>query len=120
MALALAVLADRERVAQILANLVDNAVRHARSQVRVGVEADDVAVSFTVDDDGEGIHAADRDHVFERFWSSSTGRRGYERTGLGLAIVRELCLAMGGSVGAFDSPLGGARLVARLPLAEIA
>ena len=106
---------DPERVAQAVAGLLDNAVRHAGSRVLVTVGVDAAAATVAVEDDGPGIAPEDRDVVFERFWTSGRGDGG---TGLGLAIVAELCAAMGGAVAVEDSPLGGARVVIRLPLAD--
>ena len=107
--------ADAGRVAQVLGALLDNAARHASRQVAVSVGAEGARATVAVDDDGSGIPPEDRPLVFERFWTSARGSGG---TGLGLAIVAELCTAMGGDVAADDSPLGGARVVVRLPLAD--
>jgi two-component system sensor histidine kinase BaeS len=108
------VAADPARVGQALADLLENAVRHARSRVAVGVAADGATAGVVLDDDGPGIPPEDRALVFERFWTSARGNGG---TGVGLAIVAELCTAMGGEVLVEDSPLGGARFVVRLPRA---
>jgi signal transduction histidine kinase len=110
--------ADGERVAQVVANLVQNALKFARSQVSVGVIADGDAGVVAVDDDGSGIPAADLPHVFERLYvAGHEPVRKESGSGLGLAIVRELVVAMGGEVRAETSPIGGARLTARFPLA---
>jgi signal transduction histidine kinase len=92
---------DPERLGQIVANLVENALKYARGTVDVGVgEADgasDPTVMITVADDGPGIPPDVGDLVFARLY---TGRDGPGRaigTGLGLAIVRELAAAMGGT-----------------------
>ena len=108
------VTADPARLGQALADLLENAVRHARSRVDVGVTSDGDVAGVVLDDDGPGIPAEDRTLVFERFWTSARGNGG---TGVGLAIVAELCEAMGGEVLVQDSPLGGARFVVRLPRA---
>jgi len=89
---------DPERLGQIVANLVENALKYARSAVDVAVApvAPD-AVEVTVADDGPGIPTDAGDLVFERLY---TGRDGPGRsigTGLGLAIVRELAATMGGA-----------------------
>jgi two-component system sensor histidine kinase BaeS len=114
-AAAVVVRADAERVAQAVAGLLDNAVRHAGSRVSAAVVADGSTATVVVDDDGPGIPPEDRAAVFERFWTSGRGDGG---TGLGLAIVAELSAAMGGAVGVEESPLGGARLVLRFPLVD--
>ena len=105
--------ADPDRLAQVAANLVENALAHARFEVVVAVSADGVV---TVDDDGPGIDAADLPHVFERLYTArARPQRREASSGLGLAIVRELVTAMGGDVGAGVAPSGGARLWFRLP-----
>ena len=93
---------DPERLGQIVANLVENALKYARTAVEVAVTgtaepASGDAVTVSVVDDGPGIPADVGDRVFERLY---TGRDGPGRaigTGLGLAIVRELAVAMGGT-----------------------
>ena len=112
------VLADPARVAQVLADLLDNALRHATTLVAVAVDADGAVARVIVDDDGPGIAAEDRASVFERFWTSvgrNDGGGGGGGEGLGLAIVAELCQAMDGRVGLHESPQGGARFVVELP-----
>jgi signal transduction histidine kinase len=95
----LLVTADRDELRRAVANLVDNAVRHARSGVwlEVGERPDQVTVSVV--DDGPGIAKADRERVFERFTRLDQARdRGSGGSGLGLAIVRELVARAGGSI----------------------
>jgi two-component system sensor histidine kinase BaeS len=108
--------ADPDRLAQVVANLLDNALKWARSSVRVELATAGGWATVSVADDGAGIAEADRPHVFERLY---VARRDPERresgAGLGLAIVRELVVAMGGEVGADAGPDGGARLWFRLP-----
>ena len=92
---------------QVVRNLVDNAVRHARSAIAlsVGPDVDGASALLTVCDDGDGIPTADRVRVFDRFVrlddarASDTGG-----SGLGLAIVREIVLAHGGYVWIEDAP----------------
>ncbi|WP_377322879.1 sensor histidine kinase [Pimelobacter simplex] len=107
---------DPVALGQVVRNLVDNALRHAASRIALGVAEDGRHVVVTVDDDGPGIPAADRERVFERFVRLDDARaRDAGGSGLGLAIVRALVVAHGGVVTAEDAPLGGARLVVRLP-----
>jgi len=114
----LMVTADPDRVAQVLANLIDNASHSARSSVLVSARADGRWAAVTVDDDGPGIAAADLPHVFERLYvARHAPERRESSTGLGLAIVHELVYGMGGTVEAGAAPNGGARLSFRLPLA---
>ncbi len=108
--------ADPDRLAQLAANLVDNALRYARTTVAVTVRPVPSGAELLVDDDGPGIAPEDLPHVFERL-STSRQPPGHRETGagLGLAIVRELTEAMHGEVRAEVAPLGGARLAVRLP-----
>jgi two-component system sensor histidine kinase BaeS len=112
-------LADRDRLAQVLGNLLDNAVRATPEgrRVRLEVLRDGGAVAFRVVDEGPGIAAADLAHVFDRFRQGEHGRRDLRGgSGLGLAIVRTLVEAHGGTVAAANGAAGGAVLTVRLPL----
>ncbi len=112
------VLGDAARLDRLVRNLCDNAGRHARSSVALGVAARDDWVTFTVDDDGPGIPFADRDRAFDRFVRFDEARdRSSGGTGLGLAIVREIARAHGGDAELGEAPLGGLRASVRLPAA---
>jgi signal transduction histidine kinase len=120
-----AVAGSTDALARVVANLVDNAARHARSEVRVTVAAAGAGsghtVRVTVDDDGPGIPEADRERVFERFTRLDDARaRDDGGAGLGLAVVRSIVTRHGGHVHAEAAPLGGARLVVELPVATSA
>ncbi len=107
--------ADADRLAQCLANLIENAMKFARTTVIVAVWPKPLGVAITVDDDGPGITQVDLPHVFERLYvASRTPTRTENGSGLGLAIVKELVEAMGGTVAAEIGPLGGARMTLRL------
>jgi signal transduction histidine kinase len=109
------VLGGRDDLRRVLGNLVDNAVRHARSTVLVTASAEGADVVVEVSDDGVGIGAADRQRVFERFARLDEGRaRDSGGSGLGLAIVRETVQRLGGDVELDESAAGG--LTARLRL----
>jgi len=94
--------ADADRLGQVLANLVENAVRYASSQVRVDLRSAADQVRVTVTDDGPGIAPEDLDRVFDRFFadrpSPETPRNRPRGSGLGLTISRELVVAMGGTL----------------------
>ena len=109
---------DADRLAQVAANLLDNARRHAAAEIRVGVAAAGGRATLAVEDDGPGIPALDRRRVFERLHTSARpASRPGTGTGLGLAIVAELAAAMGGRAAATEpGPSGGARLVVTLPV----
>ncbi|HAN35944.1 MAG: HAMP domain-containing histidine kinase [Ilumatobacteraceae bacterium] len=113
----LLVQADPDRLAQALANLVENAGKYATSAVMVSTRAEGRWAVLTVDDDGPGIAPHDQPHVFERLYvARHEPERRENSSGLGLAIVRELVTGMGGEVAADSAPNGGARLSIRLPL----
>jgi PAS domain S-box-containing protein len=95
-----AVSADRERLRQVVANLVDNALKYATGTVRLTATERELMVRLTVSDDGPGIPDADRDRVFEKFFRLDPAQRGgVGGTGLGLYIARELTQRMGGRIG---------------------
>ena len=108
--------ANSDELRRVLANLVDNAVRHASSKVVLQVRAEGGAAVLTVVDDGPGIPADERDRVFERFARLDDARdRDAGGTGLGLAIVRELLRRSDGSISLQDNPSGpGLAAVVRL------
>ena len=108
--------ADPERLGQIVANLVENALKYATSRIDVTVARADGQVVVRVQDDGPGVSAADLPHVFDRLYASRTVPGRKVGTGLGLAIVRELSAAMGGTVWAEPGDQG-TRFLVRLPLA---
>ncbi|HEY9474209.1 MAG TPA: ATP-binding protein [Mycobacteriales bacterium] len=110
---------DPDGLRRVLANLVDNAVRHAASTVTVLVGPENpVWTVVTVCDDGPGIPEADRDRVFDRFTRLDDGRsRQAGGAGLGLAIVRDMVRAHGGTVTLADAG-PGLRAVLRLPAAR--
>ncbi|HEY3142916.1 MAG TPA: ATP-binding protein [Acidimicrobiales bacterium] len=110
------VVGSYDQLQRALANLVDNAERHARSQVRIGTTDQAGWAQLWVDDDGPGIPPADRDRVFERFTRLDDGRgRDEGGSGLGLAVVRSIVTRHRGGVWTEESPLGGARFVIALP-----
>lgn len=107
---------DAQALARVVRNLVDNAARHASARVRLSVNAGADHLLLTVDDDGSGIPADQRERVFERFVRLDEARsRDAGGSGLGLAIVREVVLAHGGTAIATGSDLGGARFEITLP-----
>jgi len=109
--------ADREELRRAIANLVDNAVRHASSRVRLSAAGVNGGVLLTVVDDGPGIAVEDRDRVFDRFTRLDAARaRDSGGSGLGLPIVRELVGRSGGSV-EFVDVAGGIGAQIRLPAA---
>lgn len=107
---------DAVALGQVTRNLVDNAARHAASQVALSVRESDAGVELVVEDDGPGILPHDRERVFERFVRLDDARsRDAGGSGLGLAIVAEVVRAHGGTVEVGVGGLGGASFVVRLP-----
>ncbi len=112
------VLADPDRLAQVLVNLLRNGVRHTPPggivAVLVAVEAEHVRIE--VRDTGEGILPEDLPHVWERFYRGAEAQvKDHRGAGLGLALVKELTEAMGGAV-AVTSDIGqGSCFTLRLP-----
>jgi signal transduction histidine kinase len=107
---------DRAAVSRVIRNLVDNAVRHAKSRVDVQVGTEGSHVTLTVTDDGPGIAPVDRARVFERFVRLEPDRaRSSGGTGLGLAIVAEVVAAHGGTVHIGDRSGGGTTITVTLP-----
>lgn len=110
-------LLDLRLMARVLDNLVNNALRYCRQRIEIQFASDGVTGVLTVDDDGSGIPDCERQRVFEPFVRLDPSRdRATGGCGLGLAIVSSVATAMGGSVAARHSPLGGARFEFSWPL----
>jgi len=114
--------ADPDRLGQVVANLVENAIGFAGSFVRLVVwdpGPEMGAGCLMVEDDGPGIAPDDLPHVFDPLWRSPSRSSARQvGTGLGLAIVAELVAAMGGSVHAGSAAGGGTRVTVTLGLAR--
>lgn len=118
------VLADADRLAQAIGNVVTNAISFARQVVTIdvtvtgpGPDGPGAEAVVTVDDDGPGFAAEDLPYVFDRLYTGAARpRRAESSSGLGLAIVRELMAAMGGRVEAENNAAGGARIRLLFPL----
>ncbi len=113
------VLVDRDRMQQVLGNLLDNALRHTPPQgtVRVGCRQNGNAVEISVTDTGEGIDPDDVDRVFQRFQRLDTSRDSDSGgSGLGLTIARALVQSHGGDLTARSSGPGtGSTFIIMLP-----
>jgi signal transduction histidine kinase len=107
---------DPAALSRVIRNLVDNAVRHAKSRVEIQVGSQDGNAILIVSDDGPGIAPADRARIFERFVRLDSDRaRSGGGTGLGLAIVAEVAAAHGGTVNIDDRCGGGTTIIVTLP-----
>ena len=92
----LSVVADPRRLRQVVANLVDNSLRHGAGDLEMRARRHQDGVEFEVADDGPGFSLSFADHAFERFARDDPARRG-EGVGLGLAIVHAIVTAHGGT-----------------------
>jgi len=107
---------DPDALRRVVRNVVDNAARHARGRLALSLGERDGTVELSVEDDGQGVAAEERERVFERFVRLDDARaRDGGGSGLGLAIVSELVAAHGGRVALTDAALGGARVEITLP-----
>ncbi|HEY9266194.1 MAG TPA: ATP-binding protein, partial [Mycobacterium sp.] len=113
---------DEQRLGQVLANLLDNALRHTPSGGRVELSAGvvDHRLTVRVSDTGEGIAAEHLPHVFERFYRADAARdREHGGAGIGLAIAKALVDAHDGTITAHSpGPGSGAVFTITLPLRE--
>jgi signal transduction histidine kinase len=111
---------DGAALSRLVRNLLENAVRHARSRVTVTVTANGEHGVLTVADDGPGIPERDRVRAFDRFVRLDSDRaRSSGGTGLGLAIVAEIATAHGGAAWIHDRPGGGTVVTVQLPLTKL-
>jgi signal transduction histidine kinase len=110
--------ADRTRVAQVLNNLVGNALKFTPpgGEVSVEVAREGDEARFCVRDTGPGIKTEDLPHIFDRFWQAE-GRKRKGGVGLGLAISKGIVTAHGGRIWAASEPGNGAMFCFTLPLA---
>lgn len=110
---------DPQRLTQVLANVLDNALRHTAEcgHVDVRTDTDGDRLVIRVTDDGEGIAAEHLPHVFERLYRADAARtRDHGGSGLGLAIAKALVEAHGGHIGAVSTGTGtGTSIVIELP-----
>ena len=112
------IVGDRDRLKQVLLNLVDNAVKYTPQggKVTLSLAKDEAWVKITVQDTGIGIASENIPNLFDRFYRVDKSRTGPGGTGLGLAIVKHLAQVMGGTVVAANAPGGGAIFTVRLPV----
>lgn len=104
-----------EELARLFRNLVDNALRHARTKVSLTATAGPGSVQVEVRDDGPGIPVEDRERVFDRFVRLDPSRGpGSGSTGLGLAIVREIASAHGATIDLTEADGGGTSAIVTL------
>ncbi|HTW19017.1 MAG TPA: ATP-binding protein [Mycobacteriales bacterium] len=106
--------ADRDKVSQVIGNVVENALRHGAGTVTITIEPADDGVAVEVVDEGEGIAVEAMPRIFTKFWHDP--RRG--GTGLGLFIAKGIVDAHGGDISASAAASGGAAVRFRLPAGQ--
>jgi signal transduction histidine kinase len=113
-------LGDPERIAQVITNLVSNAIHfnHEGGEVRVATTVSNGLATLSVTDTGPGIPAEDQPHIFERFYRVDKARTGIQgHTGLGLAICKAIVDAHNGSIEVRSLPGHGSTFMVKLPAA---
>lgn len=111
------VLILHEHLQSILTNLIDNALKYAKGdQVTARIQRSDIGVTICVDDQGPLISEADKDRIFERFYTCSQSRnKQHSGTGLGLSIVKHIVNLYNGTVCVETNNVGGNRFIVTLP-----
>jgi signal transduction histidine kinase len=115
------VVGDSVRTHQVLANLIDNAIKYSPDGGRIEVAAEQTgeSIRFSVCDEGLGIPTREQDRIFDKFYRlDPDNRRGVGGSGLGLYICRELVHSMNGRVWVESAPPRGSTFVVELPIAE--
>ncbi|MCL2285429.1 MAG: HAMP domain-containing histidine kinase [Firmicutes bacterium] len=109
------VTADEEKLERAVVNILSNAIRHAKSDVKISCQVENDNVKIIVEDDGDGINPADLPHIFDRFYKGENGNYG-----LGLAISKDIVKRLGGSIKAENktAPETGAVFTILLPTAD--
>jgi two-component system phosphate regulon sensor histidine kinase PhoR len=110
--------ADPLRLSQVMTNLLENAVRHARgfTEIRLSTHLKEGGVVISVADDGAGIPEKDLPHVFQRFYRVEKGRsRESGGTGLGLSIVKHIVVQHGGEIRALSGKGRGTTIEVFIP-----
>ena len=112
--------ADGERLFQILAIYMDNAIHHAVNNKQIEIKTETTAkhITFFVTDHGNGIHEDDKPYIFNRFYCADKSRTNKSNFGLGLSIANELAKMMNGKVGCKDTNGGGATFFVTLPIKQ--
>ena len=113
------IIADPERLAQVLGNLVNNAIRYTKSggviSLRAGLQGH--AVLLHVQDTGAGIEADELPYIFDRFYRGDKSRSNSGESGLGLAIAKSIVEAQGGTITVESTPGVGSTFIVALPAA---
>ena len=111
-------LCDKERIEQVFAILLDNAVSYTQEggSIRLSLKASQDRLTFRIADNGVGIPDAEKEAVFDRFYRCDKSHKDKSHFGLGLCIAREIILMHKGKLWIEDTPGGGAAFVVVLNL----
>ena len=114
------VLADRDRIVQVLLGFVDNALKHSKrgDTITMRARVSGAEVVLEVADQGPGIEPEHVGQLFDRFYRADEARAGVRGAGLGLSIAKEIAEAHGTTIDVTLTPGGGATFGIHLPLAE--
>jgi signal transduction histidine kinase len=111
--------ADRDRLAQVVGNLLSNALKYSppATTVHVVLETNGSTAALAVTDEGVGIAASDQERIFDKFFRTADAAATVGGTGLGLAVAREIVAAHGGRIAVASAPGEGATFRIELPVA---
>jgi signal transduction histidine kinase len=110
---------NANQLRQVLCNLLDNAARYAKEEIRIGLETVQHRVTLVVEDDGPGVPPHERDRVFHRFARVEESRsRSGGGSGLGLAVVQGIIDRHAGTISVSRAGIGGARFEVTFPAAQ--
>ena len=116
------ILGDDDRLAQVISNLLDNAIKYTPSGGKVSLTArmEGNNIHLEIADTGQGIPNGDKVHIFERFYrSENTGSSSAKNSaGLGLAITRQIVLAHGGAIRVMDNKPSGSIFIVEIPISK--
>ena len=112
------IIGDSERIAQVVTNLLTNAIQYnkAEGEVRVKLESQSGLAVLTVTDTGQGIPAENLPQVFGRFFRADLSRTGAGNSGLGLAITKAIVEVHGGTIEVASEENAGTTFTVRLPI----
>lgn len=112
------VVADEDRLAQVIENVLSNAVKYSPAEGRIAISAaiEGDSLRLCVEDQGPGLRPEQLEHIFDKFFRADTSETAPPGTGLGLYIARAIIEAHGGSIGASSTPGRGTRISFTIPM----
>jgi signal transduction histidine kinase len=105
---------DQKKVGQIIRNLISNALKYRKKEIKLSI-AGDVDLLISVEDDGQGIPKEKQDYIFKRFLSLEKNKGAPEGLGFGLSCVKSIIETMGGDISLKSGEEGGSCFTARIP-----